>query len=116
MPSTSSISAVQSHRRIRASAPLGSSRAIGQASEFNIDARPPELVSSTFYVLYIQPLTALLRELAATSGFNSTTTSFHSWTSFAPCLMSRFGPQLIFEVTFPGTAKTSLPARPPASP
>ena len=45
--------------------------------------------------------------LRRSSAFSSTTTSFHSWTSFAPCLISRFGPQLIFEVMFPGTAKTS---------
>ncbi len=34
-------------------------------------------------------------------------TSFHSCTSLAPCLISRFGPQLILEVILPGTAKTS---------
>ncbi len=40
---------------------------------------------------------------------SSTTTSFQSCISFAPCLMSRFGPQLILEVMFPGTANTSRP-------
>ena len=47
--------------------------------------------------------------LRCAAGGSSTTTSFQSCTSFAPCLMSRLGPQLIFEVMFPGTANTSRP-------
>src|SRR5438876_3779443 len=45
--------------------------------------------------------------VSRTSQGSSSHTSSHVATSFAPCLMSVFGPQEFLFVTFPGTAKTS---------
>src|ERR1039457_6134025 len=70
------------------------------------DVCPPSAVPPASASIRFRPSSIRCRRDSTGS---SATTSFQSCTSRAPCLISRFGPQLSLEVMLPGTANTSRP-------